>query len=152
MGKFAMTFLAAAMIVVLLELRLTAEGPKDSSDDSDLEAANKVKEYYSDWLSSIPGVSGVTVGNSDRGLPEIRVEVQQTTPQIKEIPEKLNGIPVVIAPSKEAQGGSLLSSEPAGTPGLLPSPTPEVEISPVPIPQGNPLFPESPSPDALPSP
>jgi hypothetical protein len=149
---FFKSLLGAAIILVLLAFTLCAQSPDDLTTDPDLETANKVKDYYAEWLSSIPGVSAVTVANSDRGFPEIKVEVQQITPQIKEIPDKLNGIPVVVAASRQASGGALQSSEPIGTRGFMPTPTPEVEINPVPTPQGNQFFPESQNPDALPSP
>jgi hypothetical protein len=151
-SKLAIKLLGAAMIVILLAMASITQSQQEHTADPDLEAANKVKDYYGDWLSSIPGVSSVTVANGDRGYPEIRVEVEQAMPQIKEIPDKLNGIPVVVTPSKEAEGGSFLSSEPVGTRGYMPTPTPEIEISPLPTPQGNEFFPKSPDPDALPSP
>jgi hypothetical protein len=149
MNKIAVKSFGVAMIVVLFALNSAAQSPEDLTTDPDLETAKKVKDYYADWLSSIPGVSAVTVANSGSGFPEIRVEVEQMTPQIKGIPDKLNGIPVVVAPLKAAEGGSLPSSEPMGTRGYMPTPTPEVEISPVPTPQGNQFFP---NPDALSSP
>jgi hypothetical protein len=151
-SKIAVKSLGAAMIVIILAFTSTAQSPPDITADPNLETANKVKDYYADWLSSIPGVSAVTVRDSDAGLPQIRVEVEQMTPQIKGIPDQLNGIPVVIAPLKQAEGRSVLSSEPLGGRGFLPTPTPEVEISPVPTPQGNKFFPEESNPDALPSP
>jgi hypothetical protein len=151
MSKIVAKSLGAAMIVIILAFTSTAQSPQDVTDP-DLETANKVKDYYADWLSSIPGVSAVTVTHGGAGLPQIRVEVEQMTPQIKGIPDKLNGIPVVVAPLKQAEGGSLLSPEPLGGRGFLPTPTPEVEISPVPTPQGNKFFSEESNPDALPSP
>jgi hypothetical protein len=151
-SKIAVKSLGAAMILIIFAFTSTAQSPPDITADPNLETANKVKDYYADWLSSIPGVSAVTVRDSDAGLPEIRVEVEQMTAQIKGIPDKLNGIPVVVVPFKHAEGGSLLSSEPLGGRGFLPTPTPEVEISPVPTPQGNKFFREESNPDALPSP
>ncbi len=31
---------------------------------ADLDQATKVRDYYSEWLSSLPGVTGVDVGTS----------------------------------------------------------------------------------------
>jgi hypothetical protein len=138
--------IAALMIVTLLAVTASAQGPEDLNPDADLEGAAQVKEYYADWLSSIPGVSGVRVANSDRGEPQIVVDVGEMTPQIKQIPETLNGIPVVIARSPQAEGGSLAAPESLGARGLLPTPTPEVEVSPVPTPQGNKFWPYPQSP------
>jgi hypothetical protein len=63
---------------------------------TDLQSADAVKEYYSDWLSSIPGVTNVDVGNSQKGTPEIEVHASVITNQIRRIPPKLNGIPVAV--------------------------------------------------------
>src|SRR5690242_10746711 len=131
----------AAMLLVLLAMTAGAQGPQNITADADLDSARKVKDYYADWLSSIPGVSEVNVANSERGEPEIMVDVAQMTPQVKQIPAKLNGIPVVIKPLQQAESGSSLSSEPFGARGFMPSPTPQVEISPVPTPQANKFWP-----------
>src|SRR5229473_3150080 len=40
---------------------------------SDLEDVGKVKDYYADWLSSIPGVTNVGVGEGPGGAPEIEL-------------------------------------------------------------------------------
>jgi hypothetical protein len=133
-------YFLAAVLLMLPALAAIAQGPGDITADSDLETARQVKDYYADWLSSIPGVSGVGVGNTGSGEPAIIVNVQQMTPQIKQIPDKLNGIPVVVT-SPQGDTGTLLSSEPLEARGFMPSPTPEVEISPVPTPQGNELWP-----------
>src|ERR1700758_305624 len=91
-------YFAGASAVILLAGVSIAQGPADIKADADLETARQVKDYYADWLSSIPGVSRVEVAGSEQGQPEIKVDVEQMTSQIKEIPAKLNGIPVVIAP------------------------------------------------------
>jgi hypothetical protein len=141
-------YVAGAAIILVLAIASSAQGPEDITADADLETARQVKDYYADWLSSIPGVSKVTVANSTRGEPEIMVEVSEKSPQIKKIPEKLNGIPVVIAPLNKAEGESLSSETPSAR-GYMPSPTPEVQISPVPTPQGN-KFIGNPFPNAYP--
>jgi hypothetical protein len=141
LGKMEILKWVAATIVILSAVTTSVQGQKDITADTDVEAAREVKDYYADWLSSIPGVSSVRVANSDQGLPEIVVDARQMTPQLKQIPTTLNGIPVVIQPLRQAEGESL-SSEPLGQRGYMPSPTPEVEISPVPTPQANPLFPD----------
>ncbi len=142
----ALNWIAALLIATLIAVTVRAQGPEDLNGDADLEAAAQVKDYYADWLSSIPGVSGVRVANSDRGEPQIVVDVGQTTPQLKQIPETLNGIPVVIARPPEAEGGSLPARESPPERRLLPTPTPEVEVRPVPTPLGNKFFPEHPYP------
>jgi hypothetical protein len=134
---------AAAMIIMLLSMSTRAQDTEDLDTDTDLEAAKAVKDYYADWLSSIPGVSAVTVASSNRGEPEIKIDVEQMTPQIKKIPDKLNGIPVVIAPVSEAEGEPVPSPAPFQEPGFMPAPTPEVESSPAPTPQGNKFWPPS---------
>jgi hypothetical protein len=127
---------AVAMIVLLFAVTTNAQGPEDNDTDADLQAAKQVKDYYADWLTSIPGVSGVRV-SSNRGEPQIVVDVKQMTPQIKGIPDKLNGIRVVVAPLPQAEVGSLTSSDSLEGRGLMPTPTPKVEVSPVPTPQVN---------------
>jgi hypothetical protein len=135
----------AVMLLLLLPvLTVSAQGPEDITADADLESATQVKEYYADWLHSIPGVSRIEVANSEQGQPEIKIDVGQMTPQIKQIPDKLNGVPVVIAPLPSAGSESLSSSETLGARGYMPSPTPEIEISPVPTPQGNKFWRSSP--------
>jgi hypothetical protein len=69
----------------------------DLTISSDLEPAAQVKDYYADWLSSFPGVSGVGVGKDEKGQPAITVNVTEVTPQIKQIPTRLNGIPVIVS-------------------------------------------------------
>jgi len=135
---------AGASIAILLAGVSIAQGPADINADADLETARQVKDYYADWLSSIPGVSRIEVADSEQGQPEIKVDVGQMTPQLKEIPARLNGIPVVIAPLRQGEGGLLTSSEEPNPRSFLPSPTPEVEISPVPTPQGNEFWQSSP--------
>ena len=133
-------YLVAAMMMMLMAAGTSASAPQDITTEADLETARQVKDYYAEWLSSIPGVAAVSVGHSERGEPEIMIGAAQITPQIKQIPRKLNGIPVVIAPLRPPEGESL-SSEPVNPRGLLPTPTPEVEIKPAPTPQGNKLWP-----------
>src|SRR5690348_942024 len=97
-------YVAAAVMMMLFASGTSAPAPQDTSTDTDLEAARQVKDYYAEWLSSIPGVAAVTVGHSDQGEPEIMIGTAQITPQLKQIPTKLNGIPVVIAPTRPAEG------------------------------------------------
>ncbi len=129
-------YVAGAVIVMLLAVNGGAQGPQGITADADLEAARQVRDYYADWLSSIPGVSAVRAANNQRGEPEIVVDVSQRTPQIKQIPDKLNGIPVVVESLPQAEGEQLYS-QPANIRGYLPTPTPEAEIKPVPTPAGN---------------
>jgi hypothetical protein len=63
---------------------------------TDLQSADAVKEYYNDWLSSIPGVTGVEAAESQQGTPEIEVHARVITDQIRKIPPKLNGVPVIV--------------------------------------------------------
>ena len=100
---------------------------------TDLDAASAVKDYYADWLTSIPGVSRVSVRDNDKGVAEILVEVSETTPALKQIPAKLNGIPVVIAALPQADGEQFQTDLPSPIP-LLPEPTVEAEPTPTPRP------------------
>ena len=61
---------------------------------SDLYDAAKVKDYYADWLSSIPGVTDVGVGEQPGGVPEIELHADVVTEQIRQLPHELNGFPV----------------------------------------------------------
>lgn len=63
---------------------------------TDLSAVRKVKNYYSEWLSTIPGVTAVDVGASQNGQPEIEIHAVHITDQIKQLPGTLNGFPVVV--------------------------------------------------------
>ncbi len=63
---------------------------------SDLDAVASVKDYYNAWLSSIPGVTQVGVGNNAQGQPEIEIHATDITNQIKRLPRSLNGFPVVV--------------------------------------------------------
>jgi hypothetical protein len=63
---------------------------------SDLDGVSRVKDYYNEWLSSIPGVTEVDVGASQQGQPEIEIHAVDITNQIKRLPRTLNGFPVVV--------------------------------------------------------
>lgn len=63
---------------------------------SDLEDAAKVKDYYADWLSSIPGVTNVGVGEGPGGAPEIELHADVVTDQMRRLPNQLNGFPLRI--------------------------------------------------------
>jgi hypothetical protein len=143
-----LTHFSAIMIIIVLAASLSAQQPGEIDSGVDLEGAKQVKDYYADWLSSIPGVAGVTVASSDRGEPEIKIEAAQMTPRIKQIPGKLNGIPVVITgPGLPESGPFSPSSEPLAGRGLMPSPTPEAEIRPSPTPSHNKFWPANTYPE-----
>ena len=63
---------------------------------SDLGDAAKVKDYYADWLSSIPGVTNVGVGAGPGGAPEIELHADVITDQMRRLPNQLNGFPLRI--------------------------------------------------------
>ena len=63
---------------------------------SDLEDVAKVKDYYADWLSSIPGVTNVGVGAGPGGAPEIELHADVVTDQMRRLPNQLNGFPLRI--------------------------------------------------------
>src|SRR5215471_5801466 len=92
---------------------------------TDLQSADAVKQYYSDWLSSIPGVTNVDVGNSQKGTPEIEVHASVITNQIRRIPAKLNGVPVAVLkdganpdePSTQIRTGKAQKGSSAATAG-----------------------------------
>jgi len=98
---------------------------------SDLEDVGKVKDYYADWLSSIPGVTNVGVGEGPGGAPEIELHADVVTDQMRRLPHQLNGFPVRIIkdPSNpddpvdtndpratDDQGGSPMRGNPASAP------------------------------------
>jgi hypothetical protein len=63
---------------------------------SELEDVGKVKDYYAEWLSSIPGVTDVGVGEGPGGAPEIELHADVITDQMRRLPSQLNGFPVRI--------------------------------------------------------
>jgi len=63
---------------------------------SDLEDVGKVKDYYADWLSSVPGVTNVGVGEGPGGAPEIELHADVITDQMRRLPHQLNGFPLRI--------------------------------------------------------
>jgi hypothetical protein len=98
---------------------------------SDLEDVGKVKDYYADWLSSIPGVTNVGVGEGPGGAPEIELHADVITDQMRRLPHQLNGFPVRIikdprnpddpvetsgAQPADDQGGSPTRGNPASAP------------------------------------
>jgi hypothetical protein len=98
---------------------------------SDLEDVDKVKDYYADWLSSIPGVTNVGVGEGPGGAPEIELHADVITDQMRRLPHQLNGFPVRIikdprnpddpaetsgAQAADDQGGSPMHGNPASAP------------------------------------
>jgi hypothetical protein len=95
-------FIAILITVALIASSAFAQELGDPNSpnlltSSDLESAAQVKDYYANWLSSFPGVSGVGVGKNEKGQPAIIVDVSEMNPQIKKLPERLNGVPVVVS-------------------------------------------------------
>jgi hypothetical protein len=82
------TLAVLLMIVTLISANAWAQ--------NDLSDAAKVKDYYSEWLSSLPGVKSVDVGMSPDGKPQIQVHTDATTPRPIDLPDQLNGIPVAV--------------------------------------------------------
>ena len=100
---------ALSLCALLISANAWAQG--------DLDDAAKVENYYGDWLSSIPGVASVGVGMSSDGKPQIQIHTDPSAPPSSQIPQELNGIPVVII-AEPAQGDD--STEPAPTPPIAP--------------------------------
>ncbi len=100
---------------------------------SDLGEVAKVKDYYADWLSSIPGVTDVSVGEPPGGAPEIELHADVVTDQMRQLPHELNGFPVRIiknpinpddpgAPTDEqATGDDAEAGTPAGEDSSAPT-------------------------------
>lgn len=84
--------IATLAVALLLGLGLCSA----AMAQSDLDAVSRVKDYYNEWLSSIPGVTEVDVGNNPQGRPEIEIHARDVTSQIKRLPSTLNGFPVVV--------------------------------------------------------
>ena len=63
---------------------------------NDLGSVSKVKDYYAEWLSSVPGVTNVGVGAGPTGMPEIELHADVITEQMRQLPHELNGFPVRI--------------------------------------------------------
>lgn len=90
--------------VLLLGLALCAS----AMAQTDLDGVSRVKDYYNDWLSSIPGVTQVGVGSNPQGQAEIEIHATDVTDQIKRLPRTLNGFPlVVIRDARNPDEGSL---------------------------------------------
>ncbi len=124
------------MLLLLVAATASPQSTDPLAVDADLEAARQVKDYYAEWLSSIPGVSKVSVAASETGEPVIKVEVTEESPQTKQIPNKLNGIRVIVSPLRQPANQSLFdSTRLAGSGGFLPSPTPEAQVTPAPTPE-----------------
>lgn len=84
------------MRILAALLMITALISTNARAQNDLSDAAKVKDYYGEWLSSLPGVNSVDVGMSSDGKPQIQIHTDATTPAPSQIPEQLNGIPVVV--------------------------------------------------------
>lgn len=91
-----MKILAGLLMIVSL-LSTSAWAQDDLSDVA------KVKDYYSEWLMSLPGVESVDVGLSPDQKPEIQVHMDATSPRPMNLPDQLNGFPVAVI-TKPVQG------------------------------------------------
>jgi hypothetical protein len=92
-----------SILAIVLVFAFTASGAlaEDLGELSpDLEAAAQVRNYYVDWLSSFPGVADVGVGKTAEGQPAVIVTLNEVTPQARNIPHQLNGIPVEVVQPK----------------------------------------------------
>ena len=73
--------------------------PKESQMPG--KTIQQVQEEHTDRLMSLPGVVGTAIGEAD-GKPCIKVFVNQKTTEIeKEVPDSLEGYPVVIEETGE---------------------------------------------------
>lgn len=79
----------------------------------DLSSAAKVKDYYGEWLMSLPGVKSVDVGLSPDQRPQIQVHMDATTPRSIDLPDQLNGFPVAV-----------ITDPPGGDDSSMPLPPP----------------------------
>lgn len=84
-----MRTLAALMIIAALV-------SANAWAQADLDQATKVRDYYVEWLSSLPGVTGVDVGTSEGGKPQIQVHTDEGTPRPSQLPQQLDGVPVAV--------------------------------------------------------
>jgi hypothetical protein len=121
--KMATLLVSAAVLCVCTSARA----------QSDLEDVAKVKDYYADWLSSIPGVTDVGVGEQSAGGPEIELHADVVTEQMRQLPHELNGFPVriiknprnaddpVTPPDAQASGNDDEASTPAGDDSSAPA-------------------------------
>jgi hypothetical protein len=105
-----MRTLAAVMIIAALF-------SANAWAQADLDQATKVRDYYAEWLSSLPGVNGVDVGTSIEGRPQIQVHIDATTPRPSQLPQQLDGVPVAVI-ARTAEGNDSAASPSA--PPLVP--------------------------------
>src|SRR5437016_11000352 len=115
-----LTTSTALLLVVAFSATATAQ--------SDLQAARNVKDYYNDWLSSIPGVSSVDVGAAPNGVPEIEIQASVVTQQVRQIPHQLNGIPVVVVKNPRDPNDLNDDALDAGSGYHASSPTPDNRV------------------------
>jgi hypothetical protein len=111
---------------------------------SDLEDVGKVKDYYADWLSSIPGVTNVGVGEGPGGAPEIELHADVITDQMRRLPNQLNGFPLRIIKdprnpddppetyNPQGADNSPMSGNPASAPSATATSGPAAPIEPPP--------------------
>jgi hypothetical protein len=111
---------------------------------SDLEDVGKVKDYYADWLSSIPGVTNVGVGEGPGGAPEIELHADVITDQMRRLPNQLNGFPLRIIKdprnpddppetyNPQGADNSPMSGNPASAPSATATSAPAAPIEPPP--------------------
>jgi hypothetical protein len=111
---------------------------------SDLGDAAKVKDYYADWLSSIPGVTNVGVGAGPGGAPEIELHADVITDQMRRLPNQLNGFPLRIIKdprnpddppetyNPQGADNSPVSGNPASAPSATATSAPAAPVEPPP--------------------
>ena len=111
---------------------------------SDLEDVAKVKDYYADWLSSIPGVTNVGVGEGQGGAPEIELHADVVTDQMRRLPNQLNGFPLRIIKDPRNPGdppetynpqgadNSPMRGNPASAPSATATSAPAAPVEPPP--------------------
>ena len=108
---------------------------------SDLEDVGKVKDYYAEWLSSIPGITDVGVGEGPGGAPEIELHTDVITDQMRRLPSQFNGFPLRIIknPRNSDDPAESYSPQPAdnsptlANPASAPSATAPAAAPPAPV-------------------
>jgi len=93
--------LLAVGLVVLVTCTNLNDSKVPKGNQMATKSIQQVQEEHTDRLMSLPGVVGTAIGEAD-GKPCIKVFVNQKTTEIeKEVPDSLEGYPVVIEETGE---------------------------------------------------
>ncbi len=61
-----------------------------------LDEARAVKAKYEAHWRELPGVSSIGIGQDESGHPVIVIRILEESPALKQIPEQINGVPVLL--------------------------------------------------------